>query len=107
MATTLKQLQTQKQKLAPKQVLQAKLLQLNTINLEQAVLNELEQNPILEQIEPDEEQSIVENEENIVDDEIDAPLEDVYSDESLYYLSEEKKEMPLPDRKSLIENLMC
>ena len=106
MATTLKQLQTQKQKLAPKQVLQAKLLQLNTINLEQAVLNELEQNPILEQIEPDEEQSIVENEENIVDDEIDAPLEDVYSDESLYYLSEEKKEMPLPDRKSLIENLI-
>ncbi len=106
MATTLKQLQTQKQKLAPKQVLQAKLLQLNTINLEQAVLNELEQNPILEQIEPDEEQSIVENEENIVVDEIDAPLEDVYSDESLYYLSEEKKEMPLPDRKSLIENLI-
>ena len=50
MATSLKQLQTQKQKLAPKQVLQAKLLQLSTINLEQAVLKELEQNPLLEQI---------------------------------------------------------
>ena len=105
MATSLKQLQTQKQKLAPKQVLQAKLLQLNTVNLEQAVLNELEQNPILEQIEPNEEQQIVENEENS-DDEIDAPLEDMYSDESLYYLSEEKKEMPLPDNQSLIENLI-
>ena len=105
MATSLKQLQTQKQKLAPKQVLQAKLLQLNTVNLEQAVLNELEQNPILEQIEPNEEQQIVENEENS-DDEIDAPLEDMYSDESLYYLSEEKKEMPLPDHQSLIENLI-
>jgi DNA-directed RNA polymerase specialized sigma54-like protein len=51
MATNLKQLQTQKQKLAPKQVLHAKLLQLSTINLEQAVLQELEQNPLLEEIE--------------------------------------------------------
>ena len=91
MATSLKQLQTQKQKLAPKQVLQAKLLQLNTINLEQAVLKELEHNPTLEQVEPDEEQLTVENEENLADDEIDAPLEDMYSDESLYYLSQEKK----------------
>ncbi len=106
MATSLKQLQTQKQKLAPKQVLQAKLLQLNTINLEQAVLKELEQNPILEQVEVEEEQIINENEEELVDDEIDAPLEDMYSDESLYYLTEEKKEMPLPDRQSLIENLI-
>ena len=95
MATSLKQLQTQKQKLAPKQVLQAKLLQLNTINLKQAVLNELEQNPILEQIETNEEQQIVENEENS-DDEIDAPLEDMYSYESLYYLSEENFVIPEP-----------
>ena len=45
MPTTLKQIQTQKQKLAPKQVLQARLLQLNAMNLEQAVLEELEENP--------------------------------------------------------------
>ena len=45
MATSLRQLQTQKQKLAPRQVLQARLLQLNTVNLEQAILAELEQNP--------------------------------------------------------------
>ena len=32
----------QKQKLAPRQVLQARLLQLNTLNLEQAILKELE-----------------------------------------------------------------
>ena len=43
----------QKQKLAPRQVLQARLLQLNTINLEQTILKELEQNPILEQVEPE------------------------------------------------------
>jgi len=105
MAATLKQLQTQKQKLAPKQVLQAKLLQLNTINLEQAILQELEQNPLLEQAEHDESQLSEEIEEAPIDD-IDVPLEDMYSDESLYYLSEEKKEMPLPDRQTLIEKLI-
>ena len=56
---TLKQTQTQKQKLAPRQVLQAKLLQLNTVNLEQAILKELEQNPVLEQVEPEEHISTV------------------------------------------------
>ena len=106
MATSLKQLQTQKQKLAPKQVLQAKLLQLSTINLEQAVLKELEQNPLLEQIEQDESPEIEEVVEELNDKEIDAPLEDMYSDESLYYLSEEKKEIPLPERHTLIDNLI-
>ena len=48
MATTLKQIQAQKQKLAPKQVLNAMLLQLNIVNLEQTILKELEQNPTLE-----------------------------------------------------------
>ena len=51
MANSLKHLQTQKQKHAPRQVLQARLLQLNTVNLEQAILSELEQNPLLEQVE--------------------------------------------------------
>ena len=53
MATTLKQIQAQKQKLAPRQVLQARLLQLNTMNLEQAIIEELEKNPLLEQVEPE------------------------------------------------------
>ena len=106
MATNLKQLQTQKQKLAPKKVLHAKLLQLSTINLEQAVLKELEQNPLLEEIEQVESPEIEEVGEELNDQEIDAPLEDMYSDESLYYLSEEKKEIPLPERHTLIENLI-
>ena len=104
MATTLKQIQIQKQKLAPRQVLQARLLQLNTVNLEQAILEELEQNPLLEQIEP-EDQPEVENDETPVDD-MDVSLEDVYSDESTYYFQEEKKEMPLPDKHNLIENII-
>ncbi len=105
MATTLKQLQTQKQKLSPKQVLNARLLQLNTINLEQTILEELEQNPLLEQIEPDESQLEEISDENSIKD-IDVPLEDMYSNESTYYLSEEKKEMPLPDQKTLLDELI-
>ena len=62
---TLKQTQFQKQKLAPRQVLQAKLLQLNTVNLEQAILKELEQKPVLEQVEPEAPQEIL-KEENAV-----------------------------------------
>ena len=104
MATSLKQLQTQKQKLAPRQVLQARLLQLNTVNLEQAILSELEQNPLLEQVEPEELQEEI-KEETAVDD-MDVSLEDMYSDESTYYFSEEKKDMPLPDRHTLIEDMI-
>jgi RNA polymerase sigma-54 factor len=105
MATTLKQIQTQKQKLAPRQVLQARLLQLNTVNLEQAILEELEQNPLLEQSDSEETQEEEIKEETAIED-MDVSLEDMYSDESTYYLSEEKKDMPLPDRHTLIENLI-
>lgn len=91
----------QKQKLAPRQVLQARLLQLNTLNLEQAILKELELNPILEQVEPEdfEEQSMAEE----ILEEMDAPIEDVYTDESSYYIDQEKSDLPLPDRNTFIE----
>ena len=94
----------QKQKLAPRQVLQARLLQLNTINLEQAILKELELNPILEQVEPEEfeEKSMAEE----VLEEIDAPIEDVYTDESSYYLDQEKADLPVPDRNTFIEKII-
>ena len=68
MATKLKQIQSQKQKLAPRQVLNARLLQLNVVNLEQTILKELEQNPTLEQLDPVEDQN--------VDIEKDNPIED-------------------------------
>ena len=90
MATSLRQLQTQNQKLAPRQVLQARLLQLNTVNLEQAILSELEQNPLLEQVEPEESQEEEVKEETAVDD-MDVSLEGMYSDEATYYFSEEKR----------------
>ena len=94
----------QRQKLAPRQVLQARLLQLNTINLEQTILKELEQNPILEQVEPEdfEDKSMAEE----ILDEVDAPVEDVYTDESSYYLDQEKNDLPLPDRSSFIDDVI-
>ena len=105
MATKLKQIQSQKQKLAPRQVLQARLLQLNTVNLEQAIIEELEQNPLLEQVEAEEVQPEQNSDETPID-EIDVSMEDMYSDESTYYLSEQKSEMPLPDRHTLLEDLI-
>jgi len=103
--TSLKQLQTQKQKLAPRQILQARLLQLSSINLEQAIVEELEQNPLLEQVEPEDQQIDEKKDDSPIDD-IDVSMEDMYSDESTYYLSEQKKEMPLPERRNLLEDLI-
>ena len=91
MPTSLKQLQTQKkQKLAPRQILQARLLQLSSINLEQAIVEELEQNPLLEQVEPEDQQIDEKKDDSPIDD-IDVSMEDMYSDESTYYLSEQKR----------------
>ena len=94
----------QKQKLAPRQVIQARLLQLNTLNLEQAILKELELNPILEQVEPEEfeEKSMAEE----ILEEMDASIEDVYTDESSYYIEQEKSDLPLPDRTTFIEKII-
>ncbi len=105
MSTKLKQIQSLKQKLAPRQVLQARLLQLNTVNLEQAIIEELEQNPLLEQVEAEEVQPEQNSDETPID-QIDVSMEDMYSDESTYYLSEQKSEMPLPDRHTLLEDLI-
>ena len=106
MATTLKQIQAQKQKLAPRQVLQARLLQLNTMNLEQAIIEELEKNPLLEQVEPEDFQDNEDTADETPMEDIDVAVEDMYSDESTYYLSEQKKDMPLPDRNTLLEDLI-
>jgi len=65
---------SQKQVLSPQQILQARLLQLNTIKLEEKILNELEENPVLEQIEStnDKEQDLDEE----VDDSLDLSSDD-------------------------------
>ena len=105
MALSLKQIQVQKQKLAPRQVLQAKLLQLNTVNLEQEIIFELENNPVLEQVEVEEKLESEIDDEQIIND-IDVSVEDMYSDESAYYISEQKSDMPIPNRSTFIENMI-
>ena len=106
MALSLKQIQAQKQKLAPRQVLQAKLLQLNTVNLEQEIIFELENNPVLEQVEVEEKPESEIDDEQIIND-IDVSVEDMYSDESAYYISEQKSDMPIPNRSTFIENMIA
>ncbi len=105
MATTLKQIQAQKQKLAPKQVLNARLLQLNIVNLEQTILKELEQNPTLEQVDSDQEQIADSEEINPIED-MDVSVEDMYSNESNYYINEQNKEIPIPDQNTFSEKLI-
>ena len=105
MATKLKQIQSQKQKLAPKQVLNARLLQLNIVNLEQTILKELEQNPTLEQLDPVDEENVDLEKDSPIED-MDVSIEDMYSNESNYYLSEQKKEVPIPDQNTFSENLI-
>ena len=105
MATTLKQIQAQKQKLAPKQVLNARLLQLNIVNLEQTILKELEQNPTLEQVDSDQEQIPDSEEINPIED-MDVSVEDMYSNESNYYINEQNKEIPIPDQNTFSEKLI-
>ena len=104
MPVKLKQVQIQKQKLAPKQIIQAKILQLNTLNLEQAITKELENNPLLEQLEAEDSQSQEQIEESV--GEIDVSTEDMFSDETTYFFQQEKKEMPLPDQKTLLEEVI-
>ena len=105
MATTLKQIQAQKQRLAPKQVLNARLLQLNIVNLEQTILKELEQNPTLEQADSDQEQITDSEEINPIED-MDVSVEDMYSNESNYYINEQNKEIPIPDQNTFSEKLI-
>ena len=105
MALSLKQIQAQKQKLAPRQVLNARLLQLSTVNLEQEILLEMEKNPVLEPIEENHNLEKEKIEETPIDD-LDVSLEDMYTNESAYYISEQKNEYPIVNKITFIENLI-
>ena len=105
MALSLKQKLSQKQKLSPRQVLQARLLQLSTINLEQEIILELEKNPILEHVESDDNLKQEEIDETPIND-LDVSLEDMYTSESSYYISENKNDMPIANRLTFIEKMI-
>ena len=104
MSLSLKQKQKQKQRLAPRQVLNARLLQLSNINLEQEIILELEKNPLLEQVES-ETNDLEKVEETPIDD-LDVSMEDMYSSESQYFISEQKKDIPIVSKATFIEKLI-
>ncbi|MBT3300039.1 MAG: RNA polymerase factor sigma-54 [Candidatus Marinimicrobia bacterium] len=106
MATHLKQVLAQKQKLSPTQVLQAKLLQLNAINLEQAILDELELNPLLEQVETDTSEDVNSEDESLLDA-LDLTEKEVYEDDFSYNKQEEKEYGPLAESHSFLEDVIA
>ena len=90
----------QKQVLQPQQLLQATILQLNTVNLEERILEELETNPALDQIEGTSEPEV----ETADDEDLDWEQDNDYEPPNVY----EKKEyidMPIPQKKDFVEYL--
>ncbi len=116
---SLNQRLTQQQKLSPQQIQYQKLLQLNTLALEQRIKTELELNPILEEeIELTQEQDDKERDDDFEVEEIKDPdkeefeLEDFMNDhdydhERVYRNNEEEQYHPLaPVRETLSEHLL-
>jgi len=101
----LQQKLVQKQILAPRQILLAKLLQLNIVNLEQKILNELETNPVLEEIQR-------EDDTPISSDDSDGDTMDISFDadepepRSLLQYSPDNKDIPQQYQLDFIEKLV-
>jgi RNA polymerase sigma-54 factor len=101
----LQQKLVQKQILAPRQILLAKLLQLNIVNLEQKILNELETNPVLEEIQREDDQPISTDEAN--SEALDISFEaDAPEPRTLLQYSPENKELPQQYQFDFIEELV-
>jgi len=100
----LSQTQSLRQTLSPQQVLQASVLQLNVINLEQKILDELESNPVLDQTEPQTDEEDVASESAEVDFEEDP---DEYEPANIYdNTKSEDREMPLAEKVDFVEELV-
>ena len=99
----LEQKQSLRQALSPKQILQARLLQLNFLSFEAYILNELESNPVLESVDHETEQETLEEEDNSLDMD---PLDNDY--EIIQPKGEQKNllDFPLPDEPDFIETLV-
>ena len=101
----LQQKLSQKQVLAPRQILLAKLLQLNIVNLEQKIMNELEINPVLEEIQQDDDTPIIADESEA--NELDISFEaDAPEPVSLFQYSPENIDFPQQYHLDFIEELV-
>jgi RNA polymerase sigma-54 factor len=117
---TLSQRLSQQQKLSPQQIQYQKLLQLNTLALEQRIKTELELNPILEEemeLTQDSDEKDKEKEEDTIDEIKDPDNEefgledfmndDDYDHERVYRSSDEEQFHPMaPVKESLSEHLI-
>ena len=95
---------SQKQVLSPQQILQARLLQLSTIRLEEKILNELEENPVLEQVESTNDKEDVLDEE--IDDSLDLSQDDEYEPVDFYDRSKRPLDIPVGENLDFIETLL-
>lgn len=64
MMSKLKQSQSQKQRISPRQILTSKLLQINRLAIEQRIYQEMEKNPFLDSVEQEEEDVNPDEQEN-------------------------------------------
>ena len=96
----LQQRLEQKQVPQPQQILQAAILQLNAVNLEERILDELEINPALDQVEGTNEPE----EETADDDDLDWDQDYEFEPPNIYE-KKEYKDMPLPQKKDFVEYL--
>ena len=101
----LEQKQTLRQTLSPRQILQARLLHMNSLSLESYILNEMESNPVLESIDQEsEEPEVVETEE---DNSLDMrPIEDDFEYTQPKGERKDVLDLPLPERLDFMETLI-
>ena len=104
----LSQTLEKRQKLSPQQILQTVLLQMNSVDLEERILEELEENPALELSEPVETESDFESEESTEDVDWDEILnaEDEERTEGPYDRSKEEREVPVREVLTPVERLL-
>ncbi len=94
---------SQELRLTPQQILQSTILQLTTLALEAKVIQELEQNPVLEEVEPDEkeleeDQEEQQNEEDDIDWEDILPQNDDYQPKIEYDRNKEYQPVQISPR---------
>ena len=99
----LKQKQSLSHSLSPQQILQTLILQLNSMSLEQKVIDELESNPLLDQPE-----SIQENDEEELKEDKEVDYEDdpdEYEPRNVYNNQSENFEIPIVQQLDFLEDL--
>ena len=104
----LSQTLEQRQKLSPQQILQTVLLQMNSVDLEERIYKELEENPALEISDPEQTELDSESEESKEDVDWDEILnsEDEERTEGPYDRSKKEREVPIMEVLTPVERLL-